>query len=303
MMVEIERTAYKGWPNCVKISNRLVDLLVLADVGPRIYYFAFKDGENLFHENPADYGVMSGDEWHSYGGHRLWHAPEDPVRTYAPDNQPVQVKTLKDGARFTAAIEPNGIQKVVEVHLDETEARVKVRHTLINHNLWAVPLSVWALTVMRGGGKAIVPQPPRIGREVQLTPTHSMVLWGYTKMNDPRWTWGEKYFFLQQDSEFNYSQKIGMMNSEGWAAYQHKDIVFIKKFAFDPHAVYPDFNCNFETYTDQNMLEVETLAPMVQLEPGQKTEHVEEWSLHRKIKSVTNDEEADRYILPLLNQA
>ena len=299
-MVKVEKIEYHGWPNCQKISNDLVEMIVTADVGPRIIYFGFKGGENQMYENPADIGVTGGDTWHSYGGHRLWHAPEDVVRTYAPDNHPVQVKILKDGAKLTCTTEPTGIQKVVEIHLSETEAKVKVNHTLINHNLWTVPLAVWALTVMRQGGKVIAPHSPRVGHDESLLPNGMFALWGYTKMDDPRWTWGEKYFFLRQDSSMKTNQKLGSRNVNGWAAYQRKDVVFIKKFGFNPALTYPDFGCNFETYTDPNILEVETLGPLVQLEPGKKAEHLEEWSLHNGIKEISNDADADRYLLPLL---
>jgi hypothetical protein len=299
-MVAIEKIEYHGWPNCIKISNALINLIVTTDVGPRIMHFGFKDGENQLYENPTDAGVMGGDKWHNFGGHRLWHAPEDFVRTYAPDNQPVQVKQLKDGVKLTSAVEPNGVQKVVEIHLADAEPKVKVNHTLINHNLWTIPLAVWCLTVMKAGGKVIVPHSARIGHDDQLTPNESFALWGYTKMDDPRWTWCEKYFFLKQDSSSKTCQKIGSLNTNGWAACYRKGDLFVKKFDYNPALTYPDFNCNFETYTDANILEIETLGPMVQLEPGKKTEHLEEWSLFKGIKDISTDADVDRYVIPLL---
>lgn len=299
-MVELDKVSYKGWPNCVKISNELIDLIVLSDVGPRIIHLAFKGGENLLYENEEDAGQTGGNKWRTYGGHRLWHAPEDIVRTYVPDNFPVQVKLLKDGARFSAPIEANGIQKIVEVHLSESEARVKVNHTMINHSVWPIPLAMWALTVMKAGGKVIVPHPPKFSHDDNLLPTHTLTLWGFTKMDDPRWIWGDKYYSLKQDSSLDYCQKIGSTNTYGWAAYQLGDQVFINRFGYNPSLTYPDMNCNFETYTDQNMLEVETLGPMVEIQPGKKTEHIEEWSLHKDIKPAVTDAEIDQYILPLV---
>ncbi|MBA4383529.1 MAG: hypothetical protein C0410_02215 [Anaerolinea sp.] len=299
-MVAIEKVAYHGWSNCIKVSNNLIELIVLTDVGPRIIHLAFKGGENLLYENKEDAGQTGGDKWRTYGGHRLWHAPEDIVRTYVPDNFPVQVKLLKDGARFTAPVEANGIQKIVEIHLSESEAKVKVNHTMVNRGLWPIPLSMWALTVMKAGGKVIVPHPPKISHDDRLIPTHTLTLWGFTKMDDPRWIWGDKYYSLKQDSSLSSCQKIGSLNTFGWAAYQNGSEVFIKKFGYNPSFTYPDMNCNFETYTDQNMLEVETLGPMVEIAPGQKSEHLEEWSLHKGIKPSTTDAEIDKNILPLL---
>lgn len=299
-MVEVEKVEYHGWPNCIKISNNIIEIIVLADVGPRVIHLGFKGQENQFYENPIDIGQTGGDHWHNYGGHRLWHAPEDVIRTYVPDNFPVKVKRSKDGASFTSDIETNGIQKVIEIHLSESQAKVKVNHILINHSVWPVELAPWALSVMKAGGRVIIPQPPKVEHDGHLLPTHTMALWGFTNMADPRWTWGEKYILLRQDSTFNYCQKIGCMNTLGWAAYQHGEYVFIKKFGCDASKIYPDFNCNFETYTDQNMLEVETLGPNVQLQPGEKVEHLEEWSLHKGIKPSITDTEIDQNILPLL---
>ncbi len=301
-MVIIEKILYHGWPNCQKLSNDMIELIVTADVGPRVIHLGLKGGENELYENPADVGVMGGNTWHNYGGHRLWHAPEDTLRTYAPDNDPVQVKLVKNGARFTSKVEPNGVQKVIEITLSETAPKVKVKHTLINHNLWPIPLAVWALTVMKAGGKVIVPHSPKKTHDEQLTPTHSLAIWGYTKMDDPRWTWGDKYFFLRQDSNSTLCQKIGSTNTLGWAACYRNGNVFIKKFGYDPKSTYPDFNCNFETYTDHQILEIETLGPNVLLQPGEKAEHVEEWSLFKGIKEINNDKDVDQYILPLLEK-
>ena len=58
----------------------------------------------------------------------------------------------------------------------------------------------WALSVMDTGGTAIIPLPPRGSHEDNLLPANSMTFWAYTDMADPRWTWGEKYLLLRQDS-------------------------------------------------------------------------------------------------------
>ena len=34
--VKIEKTAWKGWPNCYRIANGEVELIVTTDVGPRV---------------------------------------------------------------------------------------------------------------------------------------------------------------------------------------------------------------------------------------------------------------------------
>jgi hypothetical protein len=59
--------------------------------------------------------------------------------------------------------------------------------------------------------------------------------------------------------------------------------------------------CSYETFTNQDFLELETLGPLTSLKPGQTVEHVERWSLHKGVKlSSFNEEELDRALLPLL---
>ncbi len=52
---------------------------------------------------------------------------------------------------------------------------------------------------------------------------------------------------------------------------------------FDEHARYPDLGCNFETFTNEEMLEVEALGPLVDLGPGASTSHTEHWQLFSEV--------------------
>src|SRR4051812_20025572 len=79
----------------VRLANRDVELIAATGFGPRILHYALIGERNVFASiSPASQARETpfGDAWHIYGGHRLWHAPEDPVRTYWPDNEPVSVE-------------------------------------------------------------------------------------------------------------------------------------------------------------------------------------------------------------------
>ena len=41
-----------------------------------------------------------------------------------------------------------------------------------------------------------------------------------------------------------------MNNEDGWAAYINKDQIFLKNFEMNIDGEYPDFGCNFETFTN-----------------------------------------------------
>src|SRR5260370_28352520 len=84
--VKIEKTQYRGWPNCYRISNGEVDIVVTTDVGPRIIRYGFSGGPNIFKEFDEQVGKSGEATWQARGGHRIWIAPEDAVLSYALDN-------------------------------------------------------------------------------------------------------------------------------------------------------------------------------------------------------------------------
>jgi hypothetical protein len=69
---------------------------------------------------------------------------------------------------------------------------------------------------------------------------------------------------------------------------------------YDPTATYPDMGCNAEVFTNDWMLEVESLSPMLTLEPGASADHVETWRLFADVPSPENDEDVKQHVLPLL---
>ena len=295
--VRMQKVAYAGWPNCIQVSNGQIELIATTDVGPRIIRFGFVGGPNLFSEVPEHLGKTGGDEWKSYGGHRLWHAPEVMPRSYVPDNS--SIEHVWDG-RTLKLIQPveasTGLQKEIEITLDEKANRVSVLHRIRNKNGWAIEAAPWALSVMRGPGTAIFPQELPVD---QLLPVRPLVLWGYTDMRDARWTWGTKFIQLRSDPAADKPQKFGIMNTLGWAAYAREETVFIKRFNFDPKAVYPDFGCNTESYTRGDMIEVETVGPLRKIESGAFVEHVEHWFLF-KCKIGGTDDELEAQLAPLI---
>jgi hypothetical protein len=297
----MELTEFAGWKRCIRLSNSQVQLVATTEVGPRIIHFGFLGGQNVFKVFRQTEGLTGGDEWHSFGGHRLWHAPEVFPRTYAPDNGPVE--HAWDGTALTLrTVEPqNGLAKEIRVTLAADGPQASVVHRISNRNPWAIELAVWALSVMAEGGQAIFPQEPYRPHPDCLAPARPLVLWHFTDMSDPRWTWGRKYIRLRQDPKATTKLKAGILSTAGWAAYLLGDDVFVKRHGYDPGASYADMGCNAETYTDPDILEIETLSPLRRLEPGETVEHRERWLLART-ECGPADEDVDARILPLLDQ-
>lgn len=298
MSTRMETVEFGGWPNCIRLSNERMELIATTDVGPRIIRLGFVGGQNLFKTFEETLGQTGGDEWHSYGGHRLWHAPEVMPRSYAPDNIPVAYEW--DGTTLTLSSEEtgNGLAKEMRVTLSPSETQVEVRHRLVNRNPWAVELAPWALSVMAPGGRAVIPQEEYRSHPDSLVPARPVVVWHFTDMSDPRWTWGRRYLQLRQDPSATTKQKAGTLNTRGWAAYLLNGEAFIKAYQAVPGASYPDMGCNTEMYADPGMLEVETLGPLTRLEPGAHVDHVERWLL-AKVAPGATDQEIDEHLLPV----
>ena len=301
-MNQLEKINYKGWPNCYRLTNGRVDLIVTTDVGPRIIHFGFTGERNEFVEFEEMLGKTGGDEWRIYGGHRFWHAPEAVPRTYYPDNDPVVLEETAVSIKLIQPTEPTtGLQKEIEIRLDSDVARVEIRHRLTNHNLFAVTCAPWALSVMAEGGTAIVPQPPYKSHGESLLPASTIVLWPYTNMADPRWTWGNEYVLLDQDSGATPAQKAGFSSHSGWVAYAREPHLFVKTIQPQPDALYPDMNSSIELFTNADILEVETLAPLGAILPETAVVHTETWHLFPDVAQPKNEQDVTSGIMPIIN--
>lgn len=296
--MNLEKVAYGGWPNCYHLSNHEVELIATTDVGPRLIRFGFIGGPNEFKEFDEEIGKTGGDEWRSYGGHRLWHAPEEEPRTYVPDNDAVELKEHDDFIRMRPPVEINGLQKEIDVSLVANSARARIVHRLFNRSQWPIECAPWALSVMAPGGVCVFPLPPRGGHPENLAPASSLTLWKFTDMSDARWMWGHKYIMLRQDESNESPQKVGASVVDGWAAYANSGRLFVKTFPFDAAARYADLGANFETFTNESMLEVETLGPLQNIAPGQAIEYIEEWALFRDVPTPQSEADIERDILP-----
>jgi len=307
--MHIEKREYRGWPNSYFLSNDCVELVILADVGPRVIRYAFMRGENQFHEVENQAGASGGDEFRLYGGHRLWVWPEV-ARTYYPDNRSVEVSITPRGATFTAAVEADApgtsLQKSITLELSEQGSHVRLVHAITNRSCAPAHLAPWTPTVMRAGGRGIVPFPPRAAMDRDhLQSVGTLALWSFTDFADSRWILGQEFLQLvQQENPTGrfQEQMSGLFNPSGWGAYVRSGCVFMKRAKIIPEAQYPDFGCNFELFTNAEFLELETLGPLVTLPFGKTVRHAEDWWLFDGIARLSDEHSIRAHLLPLVAQ-
>ncbi|MES1257729.1 MAG: hypothetical protein ABUS51_04835 [Acidobacteriota bacterium] len=301
MAVQIEKTAWGGWPNCYRISNGEIELMVTGDIGPRIMRFGFPGGQNFFKVFDDQLGKSGEPDWQLRGGHRIWLAPEDFKRTYARDNDPVEIE-IQDGVlTATQLVEPEtGLQKQLVIRMASRGAGVEILHRMRNTLPFAIRYSAWGLTMMAQGGTGVTGFPPRGRHEDVLAPTNPLVMWAFTDLSDPRWKFLKKYLVLHHDPANTNHTKLGHFNPKTWGAYFLGSEMFLKQYDADPSLTYPDMGCSYETFASDGMLELETLGPLTEVEPGGWLDHTERWSLHRVHLNEWSDDALDSAILPLL---
>lgn len=312
--VTVEKVEFKGWKNNIRLSNGDVELIVTLDVGPRVISYRLHQGTNVFKVFEDQAGKTGGDEWVAYGGHRVWAAPEDLTRTYAPDNGPVkyeeapQLKSMPAGTRgvrFVPAPDtPYGIQREMEVYLEPTGTHVTVINRITNVGQSPTRLAVWALTMVAPGGTEIIPLPPHrphpgapknAKSAAEFAPDMVMVFWPYFHFTDPRWHFGDRYVTLQQQADKGPT-KLGLSQSMGWVGYLNQNVLFVKKFKRQKGKAYPDHGVNFETFSNQEMQEIETLGPLARLAPGKAAQHTEEWELFGHVGTIPDEGAIDKEV-------
>jgi len=228
-------------------------------------------------------------DFHFRGGHRLWHAPEAMPRTYIPDVGEIAITDLPDGVMLETQTEPGtGIRKRIEIRLATDKPSATLTHTLINDGLWPVELAPWAITQFRLGGTVILPMPVGNSDPAGLLHNRQFSLWPYTRIHDPRVTWGDSFMLLKAAAAIP-PFKIGYFNPHGWVAYWLDGILFRKTFTVHPGLPHPDNNCNAETYCNDQFVELESLAPLKILNPGDSVNHVETWDVFDGMDSIPEE--------------
>ena len=284
-------TRFAGYDG-LKLENDALALWVTQSVGPRVIGLALQGDANLLAELPDETLTCPGEGIYSLrGGHRLWYAPEDPQRTYLPDDAPVAVADTAEGMLVTQPVEAQtGIQKSLTISLPGRNARVVIDHTIYNRGRQPVELAAWAITQLRPGGVAVLPQATILADEHGLLPNRHIALWPYTPINSPHITWGDRYVFVEA-TVGDGALKIGFPNSVGWMGYALGDTFFVKHAAYRPDAAYFDRGSSSECYCNPRFLELETLGPRTTLAPGESVSHRETWAIYAGV-TVRRDEAA-----------
>lgn len=275
---------------CYEITLNHMKMIVSADVGPRILFFGFKDGENvLFHDTEENISIG---EMKLYGGHRFWISPET-KNTYAIDNIPCKVIENKDSISFIAFDPVTEMEKNLTI-LDKN-GRFLVRHILTNKGKLLYSGAIWALTCIPPK-KGIIFFPWGNKGDWKLKKIVYWQRWAgeaTTNIKSSQFVPEEDLFLIYPSGE---TGKVGTTGYEGFVGVTTDNYTFIKKFNFIDGAIYPDDNCAIQVYTSERFCELETLSPMYTLLPNVEYIHDEEWILLPYKVDPKKGEEIRKYL-------
>lgn len=298
-------STYTGW-KAIKLTNGLVTVVVVPDVGGRIMDFRLGDHALLWN-NAAEAGKLydaprTAEErtWHNFGGYKVWPAPQD--RWGGP---PDPLGSTLEGGRWTSRIvTASGPTAVVELTSPADEAvtglqasrtirlgvgttSLEVTETFRNVSQRPVDWSIWTIAQVPGSlrpGEAVSPE----ARAYLPLPAKSRHAAGYYEFpfnESPHWKpiAGGRVLELTYGGE---AAKVGVDATEGWLASVDDLNGFTYAATFDlvPGAEYPDEGCSIEAWmnpSDLPYMEMEILSPITKLEPGKSFSATQTWHATR----------------------
>ncbi len=255
---------YKNYGKCVVFERAGLKAMITVDLGPRIIYYG-TDAFNFMNEDLNrnvnkggeffDEEYSPGETWYLYGGHRVWKSPED-LYTYTPDNYPIDYTIDDDGfgGVFHSHMSKRFAYKLI-IKMDENGG-LSVKNVCSTRFL-GEKFYTWALSVVCKNGTLTVPLNDKVD---DLNPVQNLVQWPYNDLADDRVKLTHTHLTVRQ-TDRPEALKLGLYSKKGRAYYTVGDKTLKWTVeAPNPNGKYSDFGCNFETYTNQHILEVEWLS-------------------------------------------
>jgi hypothetical protein len=262
--------------DCIPLENGRLHLEIARSIGPRILSLNLDGGPNLLAELPDVVTLRpDGKAYAFYGGHRLWLSPEDTLLSYGLEDEPVEIASLESGFKITRSADvESGVEKSIRVVLPDQSPQVIITHQLKNRGSTPVRYAPWAITQLRMGGVAVLPMNDA---DTGFLPNRNLVLWPYTDLGNRNFQLGRQYLMLNAAMKAPF--KVGFANPVGWLAYWLEGTLFVKSAWYEPQATYPDYGSSSECYCNTQFMELETLGPLQEIQPGASIQHIEIWQL------------------------
>ena len=193
--------------------------------------------------------------------------------------------------------EPYGVQKVMEIRLEESGSRVHIRLKVTNIGQSPTTLAPWAPTVMAPAAWRLSRcRPKQIIRGIRAEQNTPAIL---RRIN--RTLFGP--FSISPTIAGRLARAISScgrirrkarprsasaIRCHGWPI-SIKARSLSSAFSHHEWAKYPDMGTSYQTFTNEDMLEMETVGALCTLLPGQSAELEETWELFTDVPVVKSE--------------
>ncbi len=259
----VRASNYRGWKT-VELSNRLIEVQVVPQIGGRVIQYKLGDFEYLFVNRqlagkraPAG-GLGPEGQWLNYGGEKLWPAPQgwddenqwpgppDAVLDGSPHRAVILAQSENSAAvRLTSRKDPHsGIQFSRTIRLFGGSTRVRVEARMTNIDTKPRRWGIWSVLQHDAARRDGEGHEPRLRVYCPINPK-SVFPDGYRVMfglaNNTSW----QPDLARRMMRVHYQRrvgKIGMDCSAGWVATVNGSAgrVFVQRFPYFADKPYPD---------------------------------------------------------------
>jgi hypothetical protein len=290
--VTIRHVTYHGWTDAVRLSNGLVEAIVVPQIG-RVMRFQFvgRPETDPLYEDPAWAG-KSGSKadlasWANFGGDKLWPSPQSawPGGTWPPDKafdgDPYYAEAIPNGVRLISPVSPAFAARAFRsITMRPGQPRLYFQQKLVKdaHAPRPFPIGVWTITQVRADAFITIPTLPMPG---QPQGTLSLSDTGITNV-PPFYQFDGRTVRITHDPA--QSHKISVWPSAG-AIFLHYGSGLTFSEHFTPPAVGASYAANeqpIEVYSSAGKpgnYEMELLGPLLPLKAGESAYLSVYWQL------------------------
>lgn len=280
-MMKIEQCRFGAWSAAYRCTVGACEMIVVADIGPRILSLRQRGGPNLLHEDATGFSVG---DWRLYGGHRFTVAPEG-SQSYTPDNHPCSVEVRGPAICFAGLVGANGLRRMLVIGPSANGRGFEIGHRLENHGDGTWRGALWAITCVRHEG-------------LIHGACHSQRVRFWPDAERAHWHVASGQVLITPNGS---RSKGGWYSRSAWVASAQAHATLVIEAASAPllrRCV--DGGCNVEVFTCADYVELETLSGEVALAPGERAWHRQSWHVlaspfdSRQLRSINTAASARR---------
>lgn len=285
----IAPVSYRGWDNCLRMSNETVSIIINPTYGGQILYFGLDSrGENILWSD----SVING--WTVADYTKTRRSPDAGRFDIGYERKTAGIHDSIWAGPYTSVIESDNKIRLVSTRSAAMGIQVERIYTLKNHqpvlhieqHMTNISDSIleycfWTRTLLPAGGTYFC----------ELTPCASHPT-GYSEIslsadtlipaeNDLKRIFVNKHNFVAFPGGDN-ERKYGINTTSGTCSYLHNQILYTKQTKYDPIGLYNNNNkIDFPNmiYFNSHFLEMEPNSPMIRLSPGETYSFSEIWRL------------------------